>query len=230
METGKPSSAQMPWLDNTQVGKYHYAKNRSSFKSYRRVTGTPQGIPVIGIGIIELRVQTSPNSSNNTAIVLQNILHIPDPIFNSFNGGPRMSKSMSTRYPFTRDWVQVKDQQTRRAIWHGTKFCGLNKLALVDDPQGESKLPEPLGDLKRDKPPAWMLSCTPEEEIKNLFPPSRVYTGPVSSISSYNPFLKHFLRQPKGSWLLLCFASCNRKASRDNLMLLHQLTYFQHYC
>lgn len=71
---------------------------------------------------------------------------------------------------FARDWVQAKDQQTGRAIWHGTKFYSLNKLAPVDDTPGESKLLELLGDLKRDKPLALMLSLySTEEEIKNLF-------------------------------------------------------------
>ncbi len=59
---------------------------------------------------------------------------------------------------FTRDGVQAKDQQRGRAMWHDSKFCGLNKLALLDDPQGESKLTELVGDSRRDKSLSLMLS------------------------------------------------------------------------
>ena len=129
-----------------------------------------------------------------------------------------MLKSRSTRYPFTRDWVQVKDQQTGGAIWHDTKFCGLNKLALVDDPQGESKLPEPLGDLKRDMPPAWLLSCIPQRrKLKPCFRQVGLHrprkfqlklrwswTGLVLYLEG-NPFLEHFLRQPERKLIIALF-------------------------
>jgi hypothetical protein len=168
---------------------------------------------VIGIGIIELRVQTSPNSSNTTVMALHNVLHTSDAIFNGLKWRTKDLEVNEHSTSFTRDWVQAKDQPTGRGIWRGTNFCGLNKLALVDDPEGESKLPEPFGDLKREKPLALMLSlCSTEGEIKNLFSPSGVYTGLASSNSSYdggwtvlalhlegNPFLEHFLRRRKGS-------------------------------
>src|SRR5947199_6829766 len=58
-------------------GHCHYAKNRSSFTTYRRISGTAQGARVIGIGTVKLQVRRSPTESDTHTLVLEDVLHIP---------------------------------------------------------------------------------------------------------------------------------------------------------
>ncbi|EEA23556.1 hypothetical protein TMatcc_002433 [Talaromyces marneffei ATCC 18224] len=71
------------WMITT--GNCHYAKNRSSFKEYRRVgksipNGVIEGILtfIAGVGSVELRVRTAyEERSSVRTLVLQDVLHIP---------------------------------------------------------------------------------------------------------------------------------------------------------
>ena len=74
-------------------GNCHYAKNRSSFKEYRRVgksseTSVVEGTTtfIAGVRTVELKVQTSHDKrSLIQTLVLEDVLHIPDANCNSFS-------------------------------------------------------------------------------------------------------------------------------------------------
>jgi hypothetical protein len=67
------------------TGSVNYAKNRSSFKIYRRIDATAGGAKVIGIGTVELQVRRSHTSCETGILVLENLLHIPSAPCNGFN-------------------------------------------------------------------------------------------------------------------------------------------------
>lgn len=120
-------------------GNCHYAKNRSSFKEYRRLNLTIGNIGlsktrVIGIGTVELVVKRSPGDEGANILVLENVLHIPDAICNGFS--PHLTRCA---HSWTKEGIQGFDNDDR-PIWFATKFAGLNRFVLFGNPQGESKL------------------------------------------------------------------------------------------
>ncbi|KAL4866296.1 hypothetical protein BDV12DRAFT_199360 [Aspergillus spectabilis] len=60
-------------------GTTHFAKNRSSFKSYRRAPTKIAGSRILGVGTVELTVRAGPEENENrpNTLVLENVLHIP---------------------------------------------------------------------------------------------------------------------------------------------------------
>lgn len=137
------------WMITT--GNCHYAKNRSSFKEYRRVgrsipNGIIEGITtfIAGVGTVELKVQTSHDERSPVrTLVLENVLHVPDancngfsiPVYHTIHGGSaRLGKPSGT------------DEQYR-PLWCSEEFKGLNKLVLAGNPQGESYLGDDINML-----------------------------------------------------------------------------------
>ncbi|KAA8649626.1 hypothetical protein EYZ11_002658 [Aspergillus tanneri] len=127
-------------------GTCHYAKNRSSFKEYRRVgQKVPNGLfkdgpetYIAGVGTVELNVRTNPKKGSRTrTLVLENVLHVPDAICNGFcfakyhatHGGMASLDSV---------WKGTDKQGS--PLWYGQPFRGLEKLVLAGNPQGESYL------------------------------------------------------------------------------------------
>lgn len=155
--TGQPRRRCFDWM--VVSGDCHYAKNRSSFKNYRRVRGTAQGVPVIGMGTVELEVQRAPQSLDTYTLVLENVLHIPTAMCNGFNS-PRFGGSQT----WTKGGVQGLDASNGEPLWYGTEFCGLNKLVLAGNPQGESVLEEKAKDGYR-----FMLSMYLSAEEEAIF-------------------------------------------------------------
>ena len=144
-------------------GDCHYAKNRSSFTTYRRIQGTAQGARVIGIGTVELQVQRSPKESGTHTLVLEDVLHIPEAICNGFN-----SRLAGGAESWIRGSVHGLDASSGQPLWYGTEFCGSTRLVLAGNPQGESVLEE----MEREGS-AFMLSVyLNEEEWANLFRPA----------------------------------------------------------
>lgn len=131
------------WMITT--GNCHYAKNRSSFKEYRRVgksipNGVIEGITtfVAGVGTVELKVQTTHDKGSPVrTLVLEDVLHIPEATCNGFsvavyhtlNGG----STRLGREPSGTD-------EGYQPLWCSEEFKGLNKLVLAGNPQGESYL------------------------------------------------------------------------------------------
>ena len=155
--TGQPRRRCFDWM--VVSGDCHYAKNRSSFKEYRRVQGTAQGAPVIGMGTVELEVQRAPQSLDTYTLILENVLHIPTAMCNGFN-----SRLLGGYDAWTNGVVQGLDASDREPLWYGTKFCGLSKLVLAGEPHGESELEE-----KKKDGCVLMLSVYMSAEEKAMF-------------------------------------------------------------
>lgn len=125
-------------------GQCHYAKNRSSFVTYRRVgRSISQGLTggetfVAGIGTVQLKVPASKKKGSPIrTLVLDDVLHIPSAICNGFC----MAK-YHTLYGGTTSFghgMSGTDSQGH-PLWYGKPFCGVDKLVLAGNPQGESYL------------------------------------------------------------------------------------------
>jgi hypothetical protein len=137
-------SARLPTMDEIQCWDWmvlnssaNYAKNRSSFKTYRQIQGTAGGAPVIGIGTVELEVRRSPMSTETGLLILENVLHIPSALCNGFNplqlgqGDVTFKKGLVEGY-----------FPSGQPMWYGATHCGLFRLALAGNPQGETYLQE----------------------------------------------------------------------------------------
>ncbi|KAL2797805.1 hypothetical protein BJX66DRAFT_297273 [Aspergillus keveii] len=125
-------------------GTTHYAKNRSSFKTYQRVGRKFRDqiyggeLFVAGIGDIELSVRSSEKKRAPTrTVILKNVLHIPAAICNG------MSINIWTeenRHLVSKASPDEAIDNQNEPWWYGKPFCGLKKLALAGNPQGESYL------------------------------------------------------------------------------------------
>jgi hypothetical protein len=112
-----------------------YARNRSSFKTYRRVHGTStDGANIVGIGTVELSVPRSSTDSSEHVLVLRDVLHIPTAICNGFS-----LNSIDHITNFGAEGVQGFDR-AGNPIWYSERFAGLSRLVLAGNPQGESQL------------------------------------------------------------------------------------------
>ncbi|KUL89745.1 hypothetical protein ZTR_00549 [Talaromyces verruculosus] len=131
------------WMVTT--GNCHYAKNRSSFKEYRRVgksvpNGIIEGITtfIAGVGTVELKVETSREEGSLVrTLVLEDVLHVPEANCNGFSvavyhtlhgGSTRLGREPSGT------------DEEYQPLWCSEEFKGLNKLVLAGNPQGESYL------------------------------------------------------------------------------------------
>ncbi|OJK03496.1 hypothetical protein ASPACDRAFT_56899 [Aspergillus aculeatus ATCC 16872] len=148
-------------------GTNHYGKNRASFKSYRpvnRMVPNPlfpgKELYIAGVGTVELNVRASPEEGSPTrTLVLDNVLHIPVAVCNGFCWGQYHTIHKGT-ISFGAVFQGTDGQGA--ALWFGQPFCGLHKLALAGNPQGESYL-NPDG--------AHMLSLyIDEQDLQNILP------------------------------------------------------------
>jgi hypothetical protein len=160
------------WIVTT--GSCHYAKNRSSFQTYERlpVNVTVGGQRVIGKGTVQLKVRCSPARHSATRVItLEDVLHIPDAICNGF--APMRKEDTDRTVTWTEEMVQ--GDWNGNPLWYGKRFCGLWKLALDGNPQGESEM-------------SWMPKGThfalslhlSKEALATLFPPPK--PDPVGTI------------------------------------------------
>lgn len=128
-------------------GHCHYAKNRSSFKTYQHLGKHIHGsiirteVPrlfVAGVGTVELKVRSDiKKGSPDHTLILENVLHIPDAPCNGFCWAKHARKHkflLDTGAP----WRGI-DREGKH-IWYSVPFCGLQKLALAGNPRGESYL------------------------------------------------------------------------------------------
>jgi hypothetical protein len=131
------------WMITT--GNCHYAKNRSSFKEYRRVgksiqNGVIEGMTtfVAGVGTVELKVQTThEEGSPIRTLVLEAVLHIPDAKCNGFS----VAVYHTVHGGSTRLGLEPSGtDEEYKPLWCGEQFKGLAKLVLEGNPQGESYL------------------------------------------------------------------------------------------
>jgi hypothetical protein len=139
-------------------GDYHYAKNRSSFKEYRRIKAKIGVTPVIGIGTVELQVERGFRDSSTRILVLEDVLHIPNAICNGFNS----SLSTSLQCWSGTGLMEGKDE-SGQSLWHARRFFGLAKLVLVNNPEGESGIEK----AKAEGKISFSLSLYVNEEERN---------------------------------------------------------------
>lgn len=125
-------------------GTSHYARDRSSFVTYRRVGRTVSSgliggnIFVAGIGTVELKVRPSKTENLPTrTLVLDNVLHVPSAICNGFCFA-KYQRAHGGSVSFGIDMYGTDRQ--KHPLWYGVPFCELEKLALAGNPQGESYL------------------------------------------------------------------------------------------
>lgn len=135
LKPGAPHQRRRCWDWIILTRGAQYAKNRSSFKTYRRIRKVKlsSGIDVLGLGTVELDVLRSPNSTESHTLILNNVLHTPNAICNGIMI-PQDTRSTSFR-PIMQGY-----EAGGRPYWYGTPFCGLSKLALAGNHQGESLL------------------------------------------------------------------------------------------
>lgn len=140
-------------------GSCHYVKDRSSYTTYREVTGTAQGMPVMGIGSVELHVQRGITDTSTHTMVLHHVLHIPSASCNGFN--PRLTRCMHSWGGD--DGVDSEGfDASGRPIWYATVFRGLGRLVLAGNPQGKSILG------KGNPGPLWLSIYLTEQEHAQL--------------------------------------------------------------
>ncbi|RDW72535.1 uncharacterized protein DSM5745_07707 [Aspergillus mulundensis] len=136
-------------------GTCHYAKNRSSFSTYRRIG---REVPcdifggstyVAGIGTVKLQVRSIPRRGALTrTIVLENVLHVPSAICNGFNfhayhrqhGGDTAAGPWDG--PGSKWNTDYGTDPEGHPLWYSEEFCGLERLVLAGEPQGETYLKE----------------------------------------------------------------------------------------
>jgi hypothetical protein len=138
-------------------GDYHYAKNRSSFKEYRRIKAKIGLTRVIGIGTVELHVERK--DSTTYALVLEDVLHTPGAICNGFV--PSLTSCQQTWSAI--DAVEGIDENGQ-SLWKTRGFFGLPKLVIVNSPEGESGIEK--AKAKRKIPFSLSLCVNQEERDK----------------------------------------------------------------
>ncbi|KAF4617009.1 hypothetical protein G7Y89_g15140 [Cudoniella acicularis] len=87
-KSASPPSPTRCWDWMIVSGDCYYARDRSSFKTYRSVRGTTSSLlkdttsRIAGVGTVELEVRRSRNREDTHTLVLKNVLHIPKAICN----------------------------------------------------------------------------------------------------------------------------------------------------
>ncbi|GFF29544.1 hypothetical protein IFM46972_02656 [Aspergillus udagawae] len=121
-------------------GNCHYAKNRSTFTSYRRAPGKIGRSRVLGIGTVELQVQRGPRDPRSNKLVLEDVWHMPDARCN----GLSVPKYTETNRPLSVKsegaHVEAKSDRDGEAVWFGDSYCGCPRVVLTGDPRGDSYL------------------------------------------------------------------------------------------
>jgi hypothetical protein len=138
-------------------GDYHYAKNRSSFKEYYRIKAKIGLTRVIGIGTIELLVERKDGTPYT--LVLKDVLHTPSAICNGFNASLTDCRQMWTAV----DAVEGKDLNGQ-SLWHARGFFGLPRLAIINNPEGDSLIEK--AKAKKKLPFSLSLVANQEEREK----------------------------------------------------------------
>jgi hypothetical protein len=144
-------------------GTFHYAKNRSSFKSYRHISLVVQtlygAVRIIGIGKVALTVKL-PDSDEISELVLRNVLHIPDALCNGFSpqllGGSWAENGQNL----------VGSNKKGGDAWYAMVFHGLFRLELDGHPQDESL----LAGLDGEKSSRFDLILSLEERVTLQLP------------------------------------------------------------
>ncbi|KNG87515.1 hypothetical protein ANOM_003811 [Aspergillus nomiae NRRL 13137] len=136
----QPNTYNRCWDWIVTDGNCHYAKNRSTFRSYRRAPGKIAGSRVLGVGSVELRVRRRSGDGEINTLVLDNVLHMP----NARCNGLSLPKYRET-HPLAGvdgegDHVEARSDDGSEPEWYAERYHGLPRVVLAGEPQGESHL------------------------------------------------------------------------------------------
>ncbi|CZR56446.1 uncharacterized protein PAC_06334 [Phialocephala subalpina] len=120
-------------------------RSRRTLRNVDATTGCSPAAPigsskVTGVGTVELEVRKKADSLETGQVILRNALHVPSAICSGFN--PAMIQINEGLGNITGGWstgCQGFDREGHQ-LWHGRFFCGLVRLVLAGNPQGESEL------------------------------------------------------------------------------------------
>ncbi|EAW08320.1 uncharacterized protein ACLA_030530 [Aspergillus clavatus NRRL 1] len=140
-------------------GNCHYAKNRSTFRSYRRAPGRIGRSRVLGIGTVELEVQRAPRDPRSNKLVLEDVWHMPDARCNGLSAPTYKAANPPLSVETQGEHCQAKKEEDGEAQWFGDPYCGLSRVVLAGNPEGDSYLRDGQGHMLD-------VSATPEELSK----------------------------------------------------------------
>ncbi|KAL2822592.1 hypothetical protein BJX63DRAFT_126767 [Aspergillus granulosus] len=175
--TSNPSSNRCwTWL-LIPTGNMHWAKNRSSFSTYRRAPLRIGGTRVLGIGTVELKVRRgpAPDDDRMNTLVLRDVLHVPQARCNGLCLG-RYRQTNTVEVDSRRcvdgsgsgngEEVRVFSEgegsgsegeeighrhrlnhKHGEALWYGEGYHGYSRVVLWGDPHGTSDLDNVEGDV-----------------------------------------------------------------------------------
>ncbi|KAI9043317.1 uncharacterized protein KD926_003847 [Aspergillus affinis] len=124
-------------------GNSHYAKNRASFRSYRRAPGKIGGNKVLGVGTVELQVRRreSAGDEHTHTLVLQDVLHMPKARCNGLSLEKyRRANPLSVVVETEKEHFQATSDVDSEPLWCADEYCGLSRVVLAGRPSGQSYL------------------------------------------------------------------------------------------
>lgn len=140
--THTPGSSNRCWDWMLVNGNSHYAKNRSMFSSYCRAPCQVGLTRVLGVGTVNLETVRDPDDPRPYTLRLENVLHIPEALCNGISVDKLVREE-----DLDLDVIEEEDghgrlccKQTGEPVFYGTSHCGVQRLVLAGDPQGESYL------------------------------------------------------------------------------------------
>ncbi|KAL2871047.1 uncharacterized protein BJX67DRAFT_377657 [Aspergillus lucknowensis] len=143
-------------------GNMHYAKNRSSFSSYRRAPSKIDGSRVLGVGTVELKVRRAPDDDRMNTLVLRDVLHMPGARCNGLCVGKYCEMNPGDGVKVCGEGFQAfsegesegegkKEEEDGRRygngekLWYGEGYHGRSRVVLWGDPHGSEDLEDDGG-------------------------------------------------------------------------------------
>ncbi|KAE8353145.1 hypothetical protein BDV28DRAFT_113124 [Aspergillus coremiiformis] len=121
-------------------GNCHYAKNRSTFRSYRRAPGKIGGSRVLGVGSVELRVRRPSDDDQTNTLVLENVLHMPNARCNGLSLSKYREAHPLSGVDSEGEHLEARSDDGSEPEWYAEGYHGLSRVVLAGEPQGESQL------------------------------------------------------------------------------------------
>ncbi|KAL4780901.1 hypothetical protein BJX76DRAFT_360422 [Aspergillus varians] len=136
-------------------GNMHYAKNRSTFRTYRRAPGKIGKNRVLGVGSVELKVRRGPGPDEDrpNTLVLDDVLHLPNAVCNGLCVGKYQERNPGdgievcggegcrcrVRRGSEGDNENERDREGEgEALWYGEEYKGRSRVVLWGDRPGGS--------------------------------------------------------------------------------------------
>ncbi|KAE8147862.1 hypothetical protein BDV25DRAFT_142340 [Aspergillus avenaceus] len=157
----QPNTYNRCWDWIVTGGNCHYAKNRATFRSYRRAPGKIGGSRVLGVGSVELRVRRGSEDERTNTLVLNDVLHMPNARCNGLSLPKYQDANPLSGVDDEGEHFQAKSEDGSEPLWYTEEFRGLSRVVLAGQPQGESVLKD-------------SENCTPsvtasDEELEKLW-------------------------------------------------------------